>query len=242
MGSIRYRWLETWFRIESCLSTRERRECAHFQAAQQRLLTFLAVGRHGCGQLALALILASTPGCALHYCNRGSGQEHIWGIGQLRLEAKDLGLGYSSLTAGSKIPGLAFGIGADHIGVTVGFLIAQRLTIAKTSLLTEIKQPSGWLLISTRNGAWGIGHVQMHSLASPCEHETVITGNAIAGLKINAGYPASLFHLGLDTRQLTTLGEELQLTVTSIDLNWPYFDLFNAAVSCHPEPPAKSMQ
>jgi hypothetical protein len=139
------------------------------------------------------------------------------------------------------LPGLIFGVGKDHFGLSFGFLVNERLLIVETNLLADLLAPAGFLAMPTRHGVWGIGHLHMRAVPGR-EAQTIISGNAIAGFKTHLGRPASVIHLGLDSRQVAQIGDNSHLVLTGTNSVWPRFNLFELGVRVSPDPQAEATE
>ena len=183
--------------------------------------------------LAATLILAQgMSGCAVHYDDRRSGVEHLWGFGQLRLENQSAGTNsnWAAVTTGVRIPGLCLEIGRDHFGFTFGCLNRQRLAVVDTNATAGLKGPAvapGVRTGGDTNNLWALGHLQMRSVAAPARHYAIVTGKALAGLGASLGRHDTSLGLVLDGRQqASALDENIRLDFDQDAPRWPGFDLF----------------
>jgi len=185
--------------------------------------------------LLCAGIMFCASGCALHYCNAKNGTEHLWGLGQLRLQNQSAGSNYVAVVTGIRAPGLCLEVGRDHFGFTFGYLNRQRLEVVSTNTIANLQFP----VVSPRicafgstNAPWAWGHLQMVAVPSPTHHYAIVTGKALAGLGAGMGNQDNNFGFAMDGRQrAVVLDENVRLDFDQDVPRWPGFDLFTMRVN-----------
>lgn len=190
-----------------------------------------------CGLAVLCL-----QGCALHYFDTKTGVEHLWGVGQLRMESKSAGNGLIAVATGVNVPGLCLEIGRESYACTFGYLSRQRLAVVSTNAIGNLIPPVGTPPIcftGKANSPWGIGHLKMCTVPSPTHHYAIVTGKALAGLGASAGSHDNSLGFVLDGRQqVVVFDRNVQLDFEQHAAHWPGFDVFglqvNAVVPANP--------
>jgi hypothetical protein len=75
-------------------------------------------------------------GCALHYYDRKSGTEHVWGIGHLRMKAAPVvGTNVESVISGASIAGVSLGVGREDYYLTAGWDYRRRVVLGTNAAL-----------------------------------------------------------------------------------------------------------
>lgn len=188
------------------------------------------------GRLVGLLILAGASGCAVHYSNPQTGAEHLWGLGQLRLEQESpaTNSNWAAVTSGYRVPGLCLSVGRDHFGFTLGYLDRQRLAVVSTNQIAELHTPTNsvaWLSSREVNSRWAFGHLRMRGVGSPHRHWAIVTGKALVGLGAGVGGGETSLGVAVDSRQLAVVQDEnIHLEFDQDAPRWPGFDLFAAQV------------
>ena len=186
------------------------------------------------GFVAIAVIGLS--GCAVHYSNRQTGVEHLWGLGQLRLEKESAGMtsNWAAVTSGYRVPGLCLSVGRDHFGFTLGYLDRQRMAVVSTNQISDLQLPTNSVAgLSWRevNSRWAFGHLRMRGVGSPHRHWAIVTGKALAGLGAGVGGGDTSVSVALDSRQLAVVQDEnVHLEFDQDAPRWPGFNLFATQV------------
>ena len=184
--------------------------------------------------LILILIMPALSGCAVHYSDHRKGVEHLWGLGRLGLTIEPVGNHLVLVTSGSRIPGLCIGIGRDHIGASLGYIIRERLVVMETNAVMNspgIDRSQAFILESGAGRFWGFGHLRLNSIPSATRRQAIITGKALGGVGVHAGGGDTSLSAGLDGRQRLAFTEEsAQLEFEQNAPRWPGFDLFTARV------------
>jgi len=81
-------------------------------------------------------------GCALHYYDKATGTDHLWGIGHLSMQAQTTPNGQVALIRGLETFGLATGIGQDDSYFQTGWSRRQRLDLLQPDASIRIKKLS----------------------------------------------------------------------------------------------------
>lgn len=190
-----------------------------------------------CGKwLVGMMMLALTNSCAVHYSNPRTGAEHLWGLGQLRLEQESpvTNVNWTAVTSGCRVPGLCLSVGRDHFGFTLGYLDHQRLAVVCTNQIPELQLPTNsiaWLSARDVNSRWAFGHLRMRGVGSPHRPWALVTGKALAGLGAGMGGGDTSLGVVLDSRQLAMIQHgNVHLKFDQDAPRWPGFDLFATQV------------
>src|SRR5688572_6110954 len=112
------------------------------------------------------MLLGGASGCAIHYGNPRTGNEHLWGLGQLRLETQAAGTNgsWAAVASGHRVSGLCLEVGRDHFGFVLGYLDRQRLAVVSAAELPHLQPPTAmpaWLAPRNANARWAFGHLRM---------------------------------------------------------------------------------
>jgi H+/Cl- antiporter ClcA len=81
----------------------------------------------------LSLIACQMCGCALHYYDRKTGIEHVWGIGHLRMKARQPAEGVRAVVTGSTTIGARVSVGEENASTTIGFAMSNRIVVQDDS-------------------------------------------------------------------------------------------------------------
>ena len=79
--------------------------------------------------LGLVAILCQS-GCAVHYYDKQTGTEHLWGFGHMRTKVSPANEHVRSLVTGVQTVGVGIGIGQEDYSIAVGMSERLRLTVA----------------------------------------------------------------------------------------------------------------
>lgn len=75
-------------------------------------------------------------GCALHYYDKRSGTEHVWGIGHVRMKAAPVAENIDSVISGTSIAGVSLGAGRHDYYVTAGWDFRRRIVVGTNAALS----------------------------------------------------------------------------------------------------------
>src|SRR5438445_11907973 len=85
---------------------------------------------------------ALATGCAVHYYDKQSGTEHLWGFGHLKMKAAPPNEGVQAVVKG--VETLGFSVGADeedcHVGVGWDF---RRRIVLSSNTAVRLEWPNG---------------------------------------------------------------------------------------------------
>jgi len=77
----------------------------------------------------LCACLGLGSGCAIHYCDRQTGTEHVWGFGHMRMKSAPVAEGVDSVVSGTSIAGVGLGAGREDYYLTAGWDYRRRIVI-----------------------------------------------------------------------------------------------------------------
>jgi hypothetical protein len=89
--------------------------------------------------LGIAFLLS---GCALHYYDRATGTDHLWGIGHLSMQTQTEQNKKIALIRGLETVGFVTGIGQDDSYFQTGWSRQQRLELLQPDAAIQIKKLS----------------------------------------------------------------------------------------------------
>lgn len=195
------------------------------------LKTFLTgCGFPGSGLLLLATLFA-TSGCAVHY-RAASGTEHLWGFGELSLNARQINSRFLSVASGSRVPGFCCDFGQGSFGISFGYIVRQRLQVVNKNDVVDLQLPRGAALNwhgRESNSLWGLGHLEMKTPKSNHD-QALITGQSLAGLSASAGTDRGI-KFGVAHFQQTVLPRDgTYLELSQPAASRPGLDLFSVQV------------
>ena len=84
----------------------------------------------------LCLVAFFQSGCALHYYDKRTGTEHVWGVGHMRMKAAPVTENIDSVVAGTSIVGVALGAGREDYYLSAGWDYRRRIVIGTNAALT----------------------------------------------------------------------------------------------------------
>lgn len=185
---------------------------------------------------AVALLLVGCSGCALRYANPATGAEHLWGFGQLRMcvESQNPNANWAVVTTGCRVPGLCVSVGRDHFGLNLGYFNRQQLSVVSNDEIAMLQPPTNSLAglwAREANSRWVFGWLRMQSVGASHRRLAVVTGRALAGLRMGAGSGDTSIGMFLDSRQMLRIhDEDVHLKFDQTARRWPGFDLFETRV------------
>jgi len=94
-----------------------------------------------CGLLAVAVAISS--GCAVHYYDDESNIEHIWGIGHMTMKPSPASEGVVAIGRRTDVIGLSFASVQEQLDVTLGWNAKQRIDIVKEDTKLCLAWPQG---------------------------------------------------------------------------------------------------
>lgn len=93
-----------------------------------------------CG-LGLLLFTGALQGCAIHYYDRETGAEHLWGIGHMVMKASAPQEGHRALVRGTDVAGLAGGKSDAGGYLVVGWEQRRRMEIIDPNTSIRLEWP-----------------------------------------------------------------------------------------------------
>ena len=91
-------------------------------------------------------------GCAIHYFDRSTGTEHIWGIGHMRMKLGKANEGVRAVVTGTDTLGIAAGSGLSERYVALGWQRLSRLQVVGEDSVVRLEWPTSDLF-SVRVGS-----------------------------------------------------------------------------------------
>ena len=80
--------------------------------------------------LALCAIAFLFSGCAVHYYNKATGTEHLWGFGHMKMAVPPANEGVRAVVNGTQTLGLGLGLGRDAYYLSAGWSSQRMLRVA----------------------------------------------------------------------------------------------------------------
>ncbi len=81
-------------------------------------------------------------GCGIHYYDRRTGKEHLWGVGHLQMAVHPPAHGLAAVATGNEIAGVRLDAGGQDFGVSLGYESRRRLTVNRTAEGSIIAWPT----------------------------------------------------------------------------------------------------
>jgi hypothetical protein len=183
----------------------------------------------------LAILAVAQTGCAVHYENRRTGVEHLWGLGQLRVAVEPVGNNFAQVTTGCRIPGLAIEVGPQQFGFSFGYTKAERLILVPEEQVAAVRTEEQGL--GNTNSILHLGHARIKSVPATARHGAVVTGRAVTGLGARAGR-ANEMDIGWNSRHQTqVIDPDIAFSIDQDSARGAGFDLFSADVHVETVPP-----
>ena len=89
------------------------------------------------------LVLAGVfSGCAVHYFDKKTGAEHIWGIGHMKMKMAPEEEGVQAIVRGTDVLGVSMGSADQQAYLTFGWHRIQRLDIVTESTAVRLEWPN----------------------------------------------------------------------------------------------------
>ena len=92
--------------------------------------------------LALCYGLLFAPGCAVHYYDKKSGADHLWGIGHMKMRASPPNEGVQAVVKGIETLGLNLAAGREDYHIGLGWDYRRRIVISSNSAV-RLEWPNG---------------------------------------------------------------------------------------------------
>ena len=91
----------------------------------------------------MGAVTVACSGCAVHYYDRTSGTEHLWGFGHMKMKVCPPEEGVAAVLKGTTVAGVAVGTDEDGFGVTAGWENRRRLYMNPTNASIRFEWPDG---------------------------------------------------------------------------------------------------
>lgn len=92
--------------------------------------------------LALLCGLFFISGCALHYYDKKSGTEHLWGLGHMKMKAAPPNEGVQAVVKGTEMLGFHIGAGQEEYHIGLGWDYRRRIVISSNATV-RLEWPNG---------------------------------------------------------------------------------------------------
>jgi len=123
------------FGISKCFSflAQHRRDCLP-HARHQRFFSFIKSGMRLLQATATAIVgVGLLAGCAIHYYDKESGTEHLWGFGHLKMKAPPPNEGVQAVVTGTETLGFNVGAGEEDYHIGAGWDYRRRIVISSNA-------------------------------------------------------------------------------------------------------------
>lgn len=91
----------------------------------------------------LSLSLALTTGCAVHYYDKRTGTEHLWGFGYMKMKVLPPCEGVEAVIKGTQIAGLKIGADDEGFALVAGWDKCRRIYLNPTNCSVRLEWPDG---------------------------------------------------------------------------------------------------
>lgn len=93
-------------------------------------------------------------GCAIHYFDKHTGAEHIWGIGHMSLKASVPNEGLKAIVRETTLSGISIGVADPGEHLTIGWENRQSVEIIDEDTAIRLEWPHGDLLNLRFGSEW----------------------------------------------------------------------------------------
>lgn len=95
------------------------------------------------GLFPMSIILGANMlmGCAIHYYDKDTGAEHIWGIGHMVMKADQPNEGLQAVIHGTDVVGISLGKADKHTYFTIGWHRLEFIDVLKESTSVRLEWP-----------------------------------------------------------------------------------------------------
>jgi hypothetical protein len=83
--------------------------------------------------LAFLLLVSLHSGCAIHYYDKESATEHLWGFGHMKMNAGPPNEGVQAVVQGTETLGLNIGAGREDYQVGAGWGSRRRIVVSSNA-------------------------------------------------------------------------------------------------------------
>ena len=90
----------------------------------------------------LVVLAGFISGCAVHYFDKKTGTEHIWGFGHMKMKVAPEEEGLQAIVRGTDVLGLSTGSADKQAYLTLGWHRIQRLDIVTESTAVRLEGPN----------------------------------------------------------------------------------------------------
>ena len=90
----------------------------------------------------LCLASAVCSGCALHYYDRASGTEHLWGFGHMKMKVVPSNEGVQAVVKGTEMLGINAAAGQEDFHIGLGWDYCRRIVISSNAAV-RLEWPNG---------------------------------------------------------------------------------------------------
>lgn len=96
------------------------------------------------GVLWWLVVLMGTAGCAVHYYDRKTGTEHVWGVGHMTMKVVPPNEGVQAVVRSTSTAGLAVGSCDGQPYVALGWAAQQRVEVLDENTAIRFEWPDGF--------------------------------------------------------------------------------------------------
>ena len=89
-----------------------------------------------------SILLGATTGCAVHYYDKNTGTEHLWGLGHLKMKAAPTNEGVQAVVKGTETLGFDLGAGEDDYRIALGWQYRRQIFISSNAAV-RLEWPNG---------------------------------------------------------------------------------------------------
>jgi hypothetical protein len=89
----------------------------------------------------LLVLVGFVSGCAVHYFDKKTGTEHIWGFGHMKMKVAPEEEGLQAIVRGTDVLGVSTGSADKQAYLTLGWHRLQRLDIVTESTAVRLEWP-----------------------------------------------------------------------------------------------------
>lgn len=81
----------------------------------------------------MGILSSLASGCAVHYYDKATGIEHLWGVGHMKMAVHPSNEGACAFVKGTQTLGLGLGLGQTDYYLTAGWDSQRYVTVANNS-------------------------------------------------------------------------------------------------------------
>ena len=90
----------------------------------------------------MLLLLCQNTGCAVHYYDRETGTDHLWGFGHMKMKAAPPNEGVQATVKGIETLGFNVGAGLEEYHIGLGWDCRRRILISSNASV-RLEWPNG---------------------------------------------------------------------------------------------------